>query len=80
MTDVRDFMGRLIEAGCTVCYPVRRRSSMWMVEMRVQQVVTHGNEPYISGYNSEGRRVTIKNLSNVVVVEPRMAIPQPSLN
>lgn len=64
---VTDFMGREIRPGNTVCYPVRRGSSMWLVELRVQQV-----EPgSVSGFNKDGRRVTVKNLNNVVVVGTR---------
>jgi hypothetical protein len=64
---VLDFMGREIRPGNTVCYPVRRGSSMWLNELRVQQA-----EPgKVSGFNTEGRRVTISNLKNVVVVGTR---------
>jgi hypothetical protein len=70
---VTDFMGREIAVGSTICYPVRRASSMWMVEMRVQQINLRGKDTSIAGYNTEGRRITIRNIQNVVVVEPRQA-------
>lgn len=64
---VNDFMGREIRPGNTVCYPVRRGSDMWLVELRVQQV----DAASVSGFNKDGRRVTVKNLKNVVVVGTR---------
>jgi endonuclease/exonuclease/phosphatase family metal-dependent hydrolase len=63
---MKDFMGREITAGCTIVYPVRRASSMWLSRMEVQQVTAKS----ISGYNPEGRRVTVHKFDTVVVVEP----------
>jgi len=62
----RDFLGRAIAAGNTVVYPVRRGSSMWLNKLAVTQV----DDDHITGYNSDGRRITVKNLNNCVVVEP----------
>lgn len=64
---IHDFMGREIKANDTIVYPVRRGSEMWMCEMRVTQVT----KDYIKGYNPTGRINTIRNLKNVVKVEPR---------
>jgi hypothetical protein len=62
----RDFIGRAIAAGDTVVYPVRRGSSMWLNKMNVTQVA----DDHITGFNSDGRRITVKNLNNTVVVQP----------
>ncbi len=62
----RDFIGRAIAAGNTVVYPVRRGSSMWLNKLAVTQV----DDDHITGFNSDGRRITVKNLNNCVVVEP----------
>ncbi len=62
----RDFIGRAIVAGNTVVYPVRRGSDMWLNRLNVTQVA----EDHITGFNKDGRRITVKNLANCVVVEP----------
>ena len=62
----RDFIGRAIAAGNTVVYPVRRGSSMWLNKLAVTQV----DDDHITGFNGDGRRITVKNLNNCVVVEP----------
>lgn len=62
----RDFIGCAIAAGNTVVYPVRRGSSMWLNKLAVTQV----DDDHITGFNSDGRRITVKNLNNCVVVEP----------
>jgi hypothetical protein len=64
MTPAVDFMGRTIEAGHVVVYPVRRGSNMWLNKLSVSRV----EDDHIAGYNSTGRLVTIKNLENVVIV------------
>lgn len=72
----RDFIGRAIAAGNTVVYPVRRGASMWLNKLVVTQVGEDGvdvnGKPryHITGFNSDGRRITVKNLNNCVVVEP----------
>jgi hypothetical protein len=68
---VLDFMGREITAGSTVIYPVRRGSSMWMQEISVTQVVP-GTTPTLTGFNPSGRKITLHNVGNVTVVEPRV--------
>lgn len=69
---VVDCVGREIKAGCTVLYPVRRTSAMWLSRMQVQQVVPGDGKrsPYLQGFNGDGRRVSVHNLENVVVVVP----------
>lgn len=69
---VVDCVGREIKPGCTVLYPVRRGSKMWQSRMQVQQVVPGEGKlaAYLAGFNNEGRRVSVHNLSNVVVLVP----------
>jgi hypothetical protein len=62
----QDFIGRAIAAGNTIVYPVRRGSKMWLNKLAVTQV----DDDHITGFNSDGRRITVKNLKNCVVVEP----------
>lgn len=64
---VVDLFGREITAGCNVVYPARRGSSMWLRTLRVQQVIG-GVHPHLTGYNPEGRRITVHNLSNIAVM------------
>jgi len=64
MNPVVDFMGREIAAGNVIVYPVRRGSLMWLNKLNVQ----HVEDDKVIGYNNLGRRVTITNLANVVVV------------
>ena len=67
-------MGREILPGCTVVYPVRRGSSMWLNKLSVTQVV-RGSKPTLTGFNDTGRRVTLHNIANVVVVGEQNASP-----
>jgi len=60
-----DFVGNPITPGCTVVYPVRRGSAMWLARINVTQVRDDG----ISGYNQTGRIIHVKNMQNVVVVK-----------
>ncbi len=71
LAPVLDFMGREITAGATVVYPVRRGSQMWMQELGVTQVVP-GSDPTVKGFNSSGRTITLHNVKNVTVVQPRV--------
>jgi len=64
MNAATDFLGRAIQAGDTVVYPVRRGSAMWLNKLLVTQVTGDS----LSGQNSNGRWVTLKNLTNVVVI------------
>lgn len=65
-----DFLGRLIAVGHTVVYPVRRGSKMWMQKASVTEVVQHDRTqpPLLVCLNPAGRKVTIQNLNNCVVV------------
>jgi hypothetical protein len=70
MNPAVDFTGRTIEAGHIVVYPVRRGSNMWLNKLNVQQV----NSDSIVGYSPIGKRLTIKNLKNVVIIpKPEIA-------
>lgn len=61
-----DYMGREIKAGDTVVYPVRRGSAMWLNRMKV----TLAERDFIKGLSPTGIWVTVKNLKNVVIVDP----------
>ena len=65
-----DFLGCLIEVGHTVVYPVRRGSKMWMQRASVTEIVQHDRTqpPILICLNPTGRKVTIQNLDNCVVV------------
>lgn len=65
---VKDFMAKTIVAGNTICYPVRRGSQMWMKKLVVEAVRDTPKGPCVSGTNETGRRVSIFNLVNCVVV------------
>jgi hypothetical protein len=69
---VKDAVGRQIKPGCTVMYPVRRGSNMWLSELRVQQIVPGDSVkgPYLSGFSNVGRRINVHNLENVIVIVP----------
>ncbi len=64
-----DFLGKAIKAGDTICYPVRRGSSMWLKKLVVQAVRDTPRGPCVSGTNDAGRSIVIYNLDNCVVVE-----------
>jgi hypothetical protein len=64
----KDFMGKAITAGDTICYPVRRGSRMWLKTLWVQTVQDTPRGACVSGTNDAGRRINIYNLENCVVV------------
>ena len=66
MNPAVDFLGRTIKAGDTVVYPVRRKSEMWLTKLKVTQVL----DDAIIGFGHLGKRITVHNLKNVVVVRP----------
>lgn len=68
-TEAVDFLGHPIEAGNLIVYPVRQGSSMWMNKLRVDAVRDTPRGKAVSGTNDAGRRITIRNLTNCVVVE-----------
>jgi hypothetical protein len=63
-----DFLGKPITAGATVCYPVRRGSRMWLKKLTVLAVQDTPKGVCVSGTNDAGRRISIRNLDNCVVV------------
>lgn len=63
---VLDCVGNVITPGCTVVYPSRQGSNMWMERMVVDQV----ESDKISGHKPNGRRTQVKKLKNVAVVVP----------
>jgi hypothetical protein len=65
-----DFLGREIKPGDLLVYPVRRGSAMWLNRLSVTQAL----QGSVTGFSPEGRRITIKNLDNSVVV-PAPAVP-----
>jgi hypothetical protein len=65
-----DFLGKPITARATVCYPVRRGSKMWLKKMTVLAVQETPKGVCVSGTNDAGRRISIYNLDNCVVVSP----------
>lgn len=66
-----DFLGRPINAGDVIVYPVRRGSEMWLNKLNVTQTA----EGQVRGYSSTGRLLVIKNLRNTVVVGKQQAEP-----
>jgi len=68
MNEAKDFLGRQIKAGDMICYPVRRGSKMWLKKLTVEAVRDMPQGPCVSGTNDAGRRVSIYNLGNCVVV------------
>jgi len=62
---VVDYVGREVRPGCTIVYPVRRKSELKLKTMKEQQIA-----PNVSGFNADGRRVHVHNLENVIVVVP----------
>jgi hypothetical protein len=67
-----DYLGRTIRPGDLVVYSWRRGSMMGLAQLNVSQV----SEANIVGYNPVGRRVTLRNLYNVVVVERPQTTPK----
>ena len=65
-----DFLENMIEVGCTIVYPIRRGSKMWMHKANVTQIVQHDHTqpPLLVCLNPNGRKITIQNLDNCVVV------------
>lgn len=60
-----DFTDQEIKVGMHLAYPVRRGSRMWLTRITVTQV----SLDEIKGFNSIGRRVTVKNIKNCVIVQ-----------
>jgi hypothetical protein len=68
-----DFTGRTIKVGDTVAYCVRRGAKMWLQRMDVLQIVPFvrdGKDSHkLHGYNNLGRKVTVQNTDNTVIIE-----------
>lgn len=67
----RDFLGREIQVGNLITYPVRKGSSMWLNKLKVTQVRNTGGVFSLVGYNPDDtfkRNVPIRNLHTVTVV------------
>ena len=60
---LKDFLGREITVGCTVCYPVRRGSNLWLTTIKVES--TSLND--FAG-RKNGKIVHVRNLNNCIVV------------
>ena len=71
-TEAVDFLGHPITASDLIVYPVRRGSDMWLNKLRVDAIRDTPRGKTISGTNESGRRITVRNLINcVVVTEPK---------
>lgn len=62
-----DFLNNEIKPGCTVVYPSRRGSQMWLNTLRV----TKSDETGLTGYSKVGRLLHIRNTGNCVVIGDR---------
>ena len=60
-----DIVGKPIIPGCTVAYPVRKGSKMWMSVVSVTRILDEGG---LIGLNKAGRHTRIKSVRNCVVV------------
>ena len=61
---LKDYLGREIKVGDTVCYPVRRGSDMRLTTILVESV---GNTDFAG--RKKGRLVRVRNLNNCLVIE-----------
>lgn len=52
---MKDALGEIVQPGCTICYPSRKRAKLWLRVLRVQRV----DGDRITGLNQNGRAVTI---------------------
>ena len=66
-----DFLGNEIAVGCTVIYPVRQGSNMWLRKVKITQVIKAGDVYRLKAYDPDSamkRTLTIQNLNTCVVV------------
>ncbi|MHC4296428.1 MAG: hypothetical protein ACYS7Y_03925 [Planctomycetota bacterium] len=75
MVKARDFTKREIQVGNRIAYPVRQGSSMWMKTLVVRQITDGPSGPIVSGTNDRGRRISVKNLKNCVIIPNEDAVP-----
>lgn len=72
MSEPLDFLGQPITEHCTIVYPVRQGSSMWLQKMKVSQVVKTGESYRLVVYDPTSslmRGHSVKNLHTCIVVE-----------
>ncbi len=62
---MKDFLGRRINTGDTLVYPVRRRSAMWLSSI----VVTDFDRGVIYGNNHKGRRIKLSKPDRTVIIK-----------
>lgn len=62
-----DMLGRTIQVGDTISYPVRRGSAMWNNKIVVTEIGTDGDAVVLHGLSADRRSVKLKNLKYVVV-------------
>ncbi len=63
---MKDCLGREITAGCDVIYPIRKS---YTVNMHVMKV-TGTDNGHLYGFNSAGRKISLKNVENVCILAP----------
>lgn len=66
----KDIMGREIEAGHVIVYPVRKGSQMWLKKLELSCV--DELKGTLHGMNTMGVPITIKNLNTVAVVDANL--------
>ena len=62
---MNDFLGREIEVGDVLVYPVRRTSAMWLTKI----TVTDLGDGTVRGVNDNGRRIILSRPERSVIVE-----------
>jgi len=72
MNNPTDYLGRKIQAGDILVYPVRRGSKMWLNRIAVTKV----EADQIYGTGREGRLVRLTNLNNTIVIRPGEITPE----
>ena len=69
----RDFLGREINVGNMIVYPVRRGSSMWLNKIRVTAIGSVQKQEQreyrpVHGVNDNGRRITLSKPERSIIV------------
>jgi hypothetical protein len=68
----KDYMGQTITAGCTVVYPIRQGSNMWLQHMVVSHfdiIRSHVPVFKLHGTNSDGHQVKLDHADRCVIVK-----------
>lgn len=71
-TKIIDYTGRRVRVGMTVVYPARRGSKMWLESIRITAIEERSTGPILVGYKPDRpdkRRTTVRNLTNLVIIE-----------